>query len=179
VFAQNVVSMIGLGVGVDYSLFVLSRYREGRARGLEGLAAAREAREATRHSVLLSGVTVAVGFMALFLVHAPFLHAIALGGVLVVIAAVAAAMTLLPVLLPLLGGALEWPRAARRPDLEALSPTWERWARVVMRRPLLWILASLAVLTVFLLPLPRMRGWNIGAGDLPTTSEARRGYDAL
>ena len=178
VFAQNVVSMIGLGVGVDYALFVVSRYREARARGLDATAAAREARDAAGHSVLLSGVTVAVGFLALFLVRAPFLHAIAIGGVLVVVAAVAAAMTLLPTLLTLSGRALDWPRRARsRP--EEPSAFWSQWARTVMRRPWAWIAGSLAVLAIFLVPLPRMKGWNIGAADLPVSTEARRGYDAL
>jgi RND superfamily putative drug exporter len=179
VFAQNVVSMIGLGVGVDYALFVLSRFREARARGLDANAAAGESRDAAVHSVLLSGTTVAVGFLALFLVHASFLHAIALGGVLVVVAAVAAAMTLLPHLLALSGPALDWPRrgAPSRPD--APSAFWSRWARFVMRRPWAHIAGSLALLAVFLLPLPRMRGWNIGAGDLPLTTEARIGHDAL
>ncbi len=179
VFAQNVVSMVGLGVGVDYALFVLSRFREARARGLAPPAAAREARDAAGHSVFISGVTVAVGFLALFLVRAPFLHAIAIGGVFVVIAAVAAAMTLLPALLVLSGRALDWPRTA--PTLRAAAPSefWSRWAHLVMRRPWWWIAAALAVLSVFLLPLPRMRGWNIGAGDLPVATEARRGFDTL
>jgi putative drug exporter of the RND superfamily len=179
VFAQNVVSMIGLGVGVDYALFVLSRFREARARGLDATAAAREARGAAVHSVLLSGTTVAVGFLALFLVRAPFLHAIALGGVLVVVAAVAAAMTLLPPLLALGGRALDWPRRATPSRPEAPSAFWSQWARRVMRRPWVYIAGSLALVTVFLLPLPRMRGWNIGAGDLPVSTEARGGYDAL
>jgi RND superfamily putative drug exporter len=179
VFAQNVVSMIGLGVGVDYALFVLSRHREARARGMDSAAAAREARDAAAHSVLLSGTTVAVGFLALFLVRAPFLHAIALGGVLVVIAAVAATMTLLPLLLTLSGRALDWPRRATPAGSGAPSAFWSRWAGSVMRRPWAFIAGSLAVLAVFLAPLPRMRGWNIGAGDLPESTEARRGYDAI
>ena len=179
VFAQNVVSMIGLGVGVDYALFVLSRFREARARGLDAAAAAREARDAARHSVLLSGVTVAVGFLALFLVRAPFLHAIALGGILVVVAAVAAAMTLLPALLMLAGRALNWPRSPRPSRPEEPSAFWSRWAGAVMRQPWAWIAGSLVVLTMFLLPLSRLRAWNIGAGDLPVATEARRGYDAL
>jgi RND superfamily putative drug exporter len=179
VFAQNVVSMIGLGVGVDYALFVLSRFREARARGLDAAAAARESQTAALHSVLLSGTTVAVGFLALFLVRASFLHAIALGGVLVVVAAVAAAMTLLPHLLALSGRALDWPRPTPPPGADAPSAFWSRWARLVMRRPWAYIGISLALLAVFLLPLPRMRGWNIGAADLPLTTEARVGYDAL
>ena len=179
VFAQNVVSMIGLGVGVDYALFLLSRFREARARGLAPGPAAHEAREAAAHSVLLSGTTVAVGFVALFLVRAPFLHAIALGGVLVVTAAVAATLSLLPALLALLAGPLEWPRrAVRTSDLEP-SAFWSRWATLVMRRPWVFIAASLAVLLVFILPLGRMKAWNIGASDLPVETGARRGYDEL
>lgn len=179
VFAQNVVSMIGLGVGVDYALFVLSRFREARARGLAPDPAAREARDAAAHSVLLSGTTVAVGFLALFLVRAPFLHAIALGGVVVVTAAVAASMTLLPALLAITARALEWPR--RAPATRGLEPPafWSAWAAAVMRRPWLSAGAALAVLLVFILPLGRIRGWNIGAADLPAETESRRGFDAL
>jgi len=179
VFAQNVVSMIGLGVGVDYALFLLSRFREARARGLAPVEAAREARDAAWHSVLLSGTTVAVGFLALFLVRAPFLHTIALGGVLVVAAAVAATLTLLPELLVLLAEPLEWPRRAVRANHLEPSAFWSRWASLVMRRPWVYIAASVVVLLVFILPLGRMRGWNIGASDLPVETGARRGYDQL
>jgi len=179
VFAQNVVSMIGLGVGVDYALFVLSRFREARARGAAPDAAAREARAAAAHSVLLSGTTVAVGFLALFLVRAPFLHAIALGGVIVVTAAVAAGMTLLPALLAIAARALEWPRRAAATRVSEPSAFWSRWATAVMRRPWASAAAALAVLLVFMLPLGRMRGWNIGAGDLPPETESRRGHEAL
>jgi putative drug exporter of the RND superfamily len=179
VFAQNVVSMIGLGVGVDYALFVLSRFREARARGLAPGPAAREARAAAAHSVLLSGTTVAVGFLALFLVRAPFLHAIALGGVVVVTAAVAAGMTLLPALLATMPHALEWPRRGVAPRALEPSAFWSRWAATVMRRPWIFTAAALAVLLVFILPLGRMRGWNIGATDLPAGTESRRGHEAL
>jgi RND superfamily putative drug exporter len=179
VFAQNVVSMIGLGVGVDYALFVLSRFREARARGLAPRPAANEARGAAAHSVLLSGTTVAVGFLALFLVRAPFLYAIALGGVVVVAAAVAAGMTLLPALLATIAPALEWPRRAAVPRTLEPSAFWSRWATTVMRRHWVFAGVALAVLLVFMLPLGRMRGWNIGAGDLPAEAESRRGSDAL
>ena len=177
VFAENVTAMIGLGVGVDYALFVLSRSREARARGLDPASAAIEACGAAGHSVAFSGVTVAVGFLALFLVRAPFLHVIAIGGIVVVAAAVAAAMTLLPALLALLGPAVDWPRrAARRAETKGF---WERWAAAVMDRPW-WALAAAAlILAVLVTPVFRIRTWNIGPGDLPPTIEARRGYDAL
>src|SRR5207245_1583596 len=100
----NVVSMIGLGVGVDYALFVVSRYREELSRGRSAADAAAAAARTAGHSVLFSGATVAVGFLALFLVNAPFLHTIAMGGVFVVAGAVAASLTLLPALLMVLGG---------------------------------------------------------------------------
>ena len=179
VFAQNVVSMIGLGVGVDYALFVLSRYREARARGLDATAAAREARDAAGHSVLLSGVTVAVGFLALFLVHAPFLHAIAIGGVLVVAAAVAAAMTLLPSLLVLSGPALDWPRRARPPRPEEPSAFWSRWPD---RHATVPGSGSPVARRAGALSRRRCRAWWAGTSALRicrSRPRRARGYDAL
>ena len=181
VFAENVVSMIGLGVGVDYALFVLSRYREEEARGLVPAAAAAIAVHAAGHSVAFSGATVAVGFLALFLVRAPFLHAIALGGMIVVAAAVAASMTLLPALLAMLGPALHWPRRVRaaRVRNDRRSTLWMRWAELVMRRPWPFLVAAVLVLTIFVTPVFRLKAWNIGAADLPPDTEARRGHELL
>jgi RND superfamily putative drug exporter len=110
VFALNVVSMVGLGVGVDYALFILSHYRRERRRGAGAPEAIAAAVAGAGESVVFSGATVAVGFLALYLVRAPFLHAIALGGCLVVLTAVVASLTLLPAAIALAGPALEWPR---------------------------------------------------------------------
>jgi len=177
VFAENVTVMIGLGVGIDYALFVLSRFREASARGLAPAAAAAEAARTAGHAVAFSGATVAVGFLALFLVRAPFLHVIALGGIVVVIAAVAAAMTLLPAVLAWLGPAVDWPRRGRRADER--RGFWERWASAVMRRPW-WALAiSALVLALFVAPVFRLKTWNVGPRDLPVELESRRGFDAL
>jgi uncharacterized membrane protein YdfJ with MMPL/SSD domain len=179
VFAQNVVSMIGLGVGVDYVMFLVGRYRQELASGRVAGEAIVEAVHAAGESVVFSGATVVVGFLALFLVRAPFLHAIALGGVAVVVTAVAAALTLLPVLLSWLGPALAWPRRAPRPDARAGASLWGRWAHAVMRRPW-WALAfGVAALAVFVVPVTRLQRWNIGARNLPVETEARLGYDRL
>ena len=179
VFAENVTCMIGLGVGVDYALFVLSRFREAGRRGLDPRAAAAESLAAAGHSVAFSGATVAVGFLALFLVRAPFLHAIAVGGILVVIAAVAASMTLLPAMLAVLGPAIEWPRrprvsaAARGPDF------WTHWAQAVMKRPWISLVFASAVLAALVLPVLRLQSWNVGPASLPPETESRRGFDGL
>ncbi len=180
VFAENVVSMIGLGVGIDYALFVLSRHREEVARGLSPAAAAVIALRAAGHSVAFSGATVIVGFLALFLVRAPFLHAIAIGGMIVVAAAVAASMTLLPALLAMLGPALHWPRRAAAPVRDDRRSTlWMRWAELVMRRPWPFLAASSLVLLIFVVPVFRLQAWNIGATDLHPDTEARRGHELL
>lgn len=181
VFAENVVSMIGLGVGVDYSLFVVNRFREETAAGRTPVEAAATATRTAGHSVLLSGVTVAVGFLALFMVRAPFLHTIALGGVFVVAGAVTASLTLLPALLVLLGPALHWPRrlvpAAIAGDRRRRF--WVAWAGAVMRRPWVALVISSLVLLVFVLPVTRLKSWNVGAAHLPAEDEARRGYERL
>ena len=187
VFAENVVSMIGLGVGVDYALFVVSRYREELRRGLSATDAAAAAARTAGHSVLFSGATVAVGFLALFLVNAPFLHTIALGGVFVVAGAVAASLTLLPALLVVLGRALMWPRrsapaAAHGFTAEPaphVSRFWSAWTRGVMGRP--WISLALAaiVLAFLIAPVRQMKSWNVGAAHLPASDEARLGYETL
>ena len=179
VFAENVTSMIGLGVGVDYALFIASRNREALMRGASAREAAVEALDAAGHSVLFSGATVAVGFLALFLVRARFLHTLALGGIFVVAAAVVASMTLLPVLLSAFGPALHWPRRIRTPVISARPAPWARWATLVMRWPWVFLALALAVLLALSAPVLRLRAWNIGARHLPVEMEARRGYDAL
>jgi RND superfamily putative drug exporter len=179
VFAENVTSMIGLGVGVDYALFVLSRFREAMAGGADPHAAAAASVRAAGHSIVLSGATVALGFMALFLVRAPFLHTLALGGIFVVIAAVAAAMTLLPVLLASVGAAVDWPRRARARAGAAGADFWTRWAGTVMRRPWSFLVAGLVLIVVLVAPVFRLRAWNVGPGDLPADAGARRGYELM
>jgi RND superfamily putative drug exporter len=181
VFAETVVWMIGLGVGVDYALFVVSRYREELRRGLTPEQAAEAAAGTAGKSVMYSGATVAIGFLALFLVRAPFLHTIAIGGVLVVAAAVAASLTLLPAVLVRLGPRLMWPRKPQTISAGAVrrNPFWPAWVGGVMKRPWLALIVCGVVLAVFLVPVTRLRSWNIGAAQLPQEDEARHGYETL
>jgi RND superfamily putative drug exporter len=179
-FAQNAVSMIGLGVGIDYALFIVSRYRQELVAGHDiGESIVRAVIEAG-HAVLFSGMTVALGFLGLFLTNAPVLHSIALGGIVVVAAAVAASMTLLPALLSFFAAWTNWPRHIEpAPAGAEAHGAWARWATLVMNRPWTFLLLGMLVLGVFLAPLRRLQSWNIGAKDLTPNMESRRGYDVL
>jgi RND superfamily putative drug exporter len=181
VFALNVVSMIGLGVGVDYALFVLSRFRTARRAGADATRAARTATAEAGEAVVFSAAAVAVGFLALLLVDAPFLRAIALGGTCVVVVAAAAAVTLLPAFMARLGDALEWPRRRSAPASAkpAGEGAWGRWARFVMDHPWPALLLAGAVLLALALPARQLQSWNVGAESLPAEMESRRGFESL
>jgi uncharacterized membrane protein YdfJ with MMPL/SSD domain len=178
VFAQNAVTMVGLGIGVDYALFLVSRCREELSRGAPFRAAVETAANQAGHVVLVSGLAVCTGFLALFLVHIRFLHTLALGGVAVVVTAVLMTLTLLPALLLLIGEKLNWPRQlSRRP--RGAGGLWARWARETMTRPWRYLIPAVIVLGVLIFPTLRLKAWNMGADDLAPTMEARQGYDIL
>jgi RND superfamily putative drug exporter len=178
VFAQNAVTMVGLGIGVDYALFLVSRCREELARGASFRKAVEAAATQAGHVVLVSGVAVCTGFLALFLVHIRFLHTLALGGVAVVVTSVLMTLTLLPSLLLLIGAKLNWPRSlSRRPRRD--DGLWVRWARETMTRPWRYLIPAVIVLAVLIVPTLRLKAWNMGAHDLSPTMEARQGYELL
>jgi len=181
VFAQNAVTMIGLGVGVDYALFLVSRFRQELNGGAPAAAAATDASAELGQALLFSGLTVAIGFLSLFLVNARFLHALALGGVMVVAVSLAATLTLLPVLLSYFGERVNWPRTAASHARAGrrLGKWWERWARSIMRRPLLHVIPAFIVLALFIAPVFGLKIWNVGARDLDAQMEARQGLERL
>ncbi|GAA5147373.1 hypothetical protein GCM10023340_19710 [Nocardioides marinquilinus] len=144
---QYLVALIGLGVAIDYSLLVVTRWREERdVGGVENDEAVRRAMATAGESVLFSGVTVAVSLAALVVTPLPFLRSIGLGGLLIPLLSVATALTLVPVVLSSLGPRLSWPR--RRP-VAARSRLWTRVADAVLRRR--W--TTIAVTTLVLLAL--------------------------
>ena len=177
VFAENTVTMIGLGVGVDYALLLVGAFRRALSSERTPQEAARRAVREVRRTIVCSGAAVATGFLALSLVRLPFLKALVFGGVVVVTTAVLATLTLLPALLAVLGPRVNWPRVRARAP--ARGAFWGRWAQRVMRRPVLWALVSLLILAVFIAPVFRLSGWNLGASGLAADLEARRGYERL
>ena len=143
--------------------------------------AALRASVAAGHAVLVSGIAVGAGCMGLLLVKADFIHSIALGALLVVVSAVAATLTLLPVLLQCLGQRLNRP-AVWRPACHAASAAstaWRRWVAVIMQQPWRALLLALAIVIALATPACRMTIASAGVGDLAPHFEARRGFESL
>ena len=196
VFVTNIASMIGIGVAVDYSLFVLARYREEIAAGASREEARRTAMRTSGIAVAFSGVTVMVALAGLFLVDSATIRSMATGAIVVVAVSVLAATTLLPVLMSMFGRrAYARGRVAivaglvarglrnmrRRPGSTHPSrerrPFWERWAERVMSHPL--IAAALATVLLLTLAIPAL-GLRFGDGALrqfPAGNETRVGAE--
>ena len=146
---EFLISLIGLGVSIDYSLLIVTRWREERARGCENKEAVQRAMETAGHSVIFSGTTVAISLLALVVLPIPFLRSVGYGGLLIPLVSVLVAVTLLPVLLSTVGPRLDWPRH-RHSDRP--SRLWAAWARGVVRRR--WVAAGAAMLVLGALLLP-------------------------
>ncbi|MFG2000283.1 MMPL family transporter [Spirillospora sp. NPDC048911] len=171
-FASNIALVMGIGLGVDYGLFVIFRFREELRRGLDVPAAVRRTVRGAGRTVLFSGVTVAAALSVLLVFPFPFLSSFAYAGVAVVIAAVAGATVLLPAALMLLGH-----RVQR--DAEPRDGLWYGLATRVMRRPLLLGGAALGIVLVLGAPF---LGIRFGLPDdrvLPSSAPARQLYDQI
>ncbi|HKG95556.1 MAG TPA: MMPL family transporter, partial [Gemmatimonadaceae bacterium] len=181
ILLQNVVSMLGLGLGIDYALLMVSRFREARSRGLDADAAAAEAARTAGHTILLSGAAVAVGFAGLLAVPLSEMRSVAAGGLIVVTVSVLLATTLLPGVLAWLGPRVD---AGRLPRRRAPAPSsggagWRRWGRRVAARPGL-VLALAAPPLLALAAQARRLETRLPRGDwLPPAMESARGLRAL
>ncbi|HVA92745.1 MAG TPA: MMPL family transporter [Chloroflexota bacterium] len=173
---EFLISLIGLGVAIDYSLLVVLRWREERLHGLQGDAAVQRAMETSGAAVVFSGTTVAVGLLALIALPVPFLRSVGYGGMLIPLVSVAVATTLLPVLLATVGSKLDWPRRTRSAQASAF---WTGWAQLIVRRR--WIAAGVAVLILAALvsPLGRIVVGDPSADSLASSGDAYTGLVAL
>ncbi|HST25629.1 MAG TPA: MMPL family transporter [Gaiellaceae bacterium] len=184
VFIVNMLSGMGLALGIDYSLFVISRYREERAGGADkdeaiGLAGATASR-----AVLFSGSTFVVALFGMFLVPTNIMRSLALGAIIVGIVSVAAALTLLPALLSSLGDrvdSLRVPVLGRNLGHEGASESrlWRRVVDVVLRRPLVSLVLSAGLMVAAAVPLFGLHIGSSGVATLPNDLPSKRGYLAL
>lgn len=142
-FAEYIVALIGLGVAIDYSLLLVTRWREERAAGHTGDEAVRRAMVTAGHAVLFSGLTVAIGLLSLVVLPVPFLRSIGYAGVLIPLMSVFATLTLLPVLLAKIGDRLDWPHLRRG---HHAGRGWSGWARGVVRHRWLAALVAFAIM---------------------------------
>ena len=170
---QFLISLIGLGVAIDYSLLVVSRWREERAHGHDNHTAVVTAVRTAGHAVLASGVTVAISLVALLVVPVPFLQSMGLGGMLIPLVSVAVVLTLLPAILGGIGPRVDWPRIRKE---DTASRGWSAWARLIVRRRFLAAGVALVALGALVLPVFDLR---IGQSDLASLSRSGPAYDAL
>ncbi|MGH2953558.1 MAG: MMPL family transporter [Solirubrobacterales bacterium] len=173
---QFLIALLGLGVAIDYSLIVVSRWREERTHGRHGDEAVQRAMETAGRAVVFSGITVAIGLLALIALPLPFLRSMGYGGMLIPLVSTLAAITLLPVVMAKLGARLDWPH--RRTDDKA-SRSWTRWAEGVSRRRWLAAGAGMAVIVALVVAAADLQ---LGASDADTVAksgDAREGLVAL
>ena len=187
VFVTNMASMVGIGVAVDYSLFVLARYREEVRAGRPPEEARGVALATSGLAVIFSGLTVIASLAGLFLVNTTALRSMAIGAIVVVSMAMLAAATLLPALISLLGrrawapGGLVGNLLARRrvrSNRPHHATFWGRWTDAVMRRPVLAVLAATALLLALAAPALDLGTENGALRQLDESHETRIGFEA-
>jgi putative drug exporter of the RND superfamily len=175
--------MLGLAVGIDYSLFILSRHRNQLAAGQDSLESAARAVGTAGNAVVFAGITVIIALLGLFLVGIPFLSVMGASGALAVAIAILAAITLLPALMGVMGERLrpQSGSAASRLTLGSTDrPTMgRRWVRTVMRRPLLVSIACLVGLGSLALPALELDLNLPGGGQEPVESTQRKAFDHI
>ena len=164
---EFLIALIGLGVAIDYSLLVVSRWREERAAGRQNAEAVAEAMNHAGRAVVFSGLTVAIGLLSMIVLPVPMLRSVGIGGVLVPLVSVAVAITLLPVILATVGPRLDWPRL--RTERTASRP-FSAWARGVYRHRWIAAIGGAGVLAALMLP-----ALSLHLGEPGSSAEATSG----
>ena len=185
IFALNLTTGLGLGLSIDYSLFIVSRYREEIAKVGPGLAALRRVMATAGRTVFFSSLTVAVALASLLVFPQRFLYSMGLGGSLVVLLAALISLTVLPAVLTLLGtrvNSLAPPFLQRRAEADARPDEhgfWYRLSRLVMRHPIPIATASAVFLIVLGLPFFGIKFNTVDPTVLPKDASARQAYDTV
>jgi putative drug exporter of the RND superfamily len=177
--AQYLVALIGLGVTIDYSLLIVTRWREERERGRDNEEAILVAGENAGRAVVLSGLTVAIGLFSLVVLPVAFLRSVGFAGFLIPLVALSAAITLLPATLSARGPSLDRHRV-RKGSSSTFSRSWERWGRLVVRRRLIAGIAGLAILIGLAIPALSLNLAEPSAKALAASSPiAAKPFEAL
>jgi putative drug exporter of the RND superfamily len=180
-FTTAAVAMVGLGVGIDYALFIVTRYRENLAAGLDPERTVARAIDTAGRAVLFAGTTVVISVLGLLLMKTSIMRGVAIGISIGVLTTMLASVTLLPALLGFVGrniDKLSLPHR-KRPDGEVRESGWQRWSHVIQRHPWPAAILGLAVLLVLAVPLLSMRLGFTDAGNRPTSDTTRRAYDLV
>jgi RND superfamily putative drug exporter len=179
-FVVPMISMMGLAVGIDYSLFIVSRYREERAAGLDTLAAIEAAGSTSSRAVLFSGMTVVFALMGMLMIPTTIFRSLAGGAILVVVVAIAASLTLLPAVLGLLGDRINRLRVRRSAQAAgAAGGFWDKVTQRVMARPVLSLAVGVVVMLAAASSWLGMRTGYSGVSTMPDRLEAKQAFDVL
>jgi RND superfamily putative drug exporter len=179
-FAPELSALLGIGVGIDYALFIVTRYRERLADGATPVDAIATALETSGKAVLFAGGTVVVSLLGLFVVGLPYITGAALGAIFAVLLVMASALTLLPALLGVLGQRVDRLSVRRKRLTTVAEGTWAwRWSQSVQRRPAIMALAASTVLVALALPLFAIRVGYGDAGNDAKSTQTRQAYDLL
>jgi RND superfamily putative drug exporter len=175
-FAPQLAFMIGLGVGIDYALFIVTRYRQGLHDGLDPEAATVLALTTSGRAVLFAGCTVIIALLGMFLMGVSFIYGLALSASLAVLMVMLASVTLLPAILGFSGMKLAGKEKHRRSHRETVA---YRWSRAVQAHPTSLALLSLGVLVVIAIPLFSIHLGSSDHGNDPRSTTTRKAYDLL
>jgi putative drug exporter of the RND superfamily len=173
VIVEYLVALIGLGVAIDYSLLVVSRWREERARGRTNEDAVAVAMKTAGRAVFASGITVAISLLALLIVPVPALRSVGVAGLLIPLVSVSAVLTLLPALLSSIGPRVDYPRIRKE---GTASRGWSAWARLVVRHRAIAATVAVSVLALLIIPV---FGLKIGQSDVDSLARSGARYEAL
>jgi RND superfamily putative drug exporter len=180
-FASILAAMIGIGVGIDYALFIVTRYRQGLHAGLDPELAIVKSLTTSGKAVVFAGSTVVVSLLGMFAMGLSFVRGLAVGASLAVVLTMLASVTLLPAVLGFVGTnidklALPW---TKRSTAGGRTTVAYRWSRLIQRRPWTFALAGLVVLVLLALPVFSMTLGNSDAGNNPKSDTTRVAYDLL
>jgi putative drug exporter of the RND superfamily len=183
-FSTELSLLIGLGVGVDYALFIVTRYKQAVVRGESREGAVVEAIDTSGRAVLFAGLIVCIAMLGMFALGVSFLYGVAIAAAVTVAFTVIAALTLLPALLAILG---RWiPRRRERRALKegklssrVESPAWVRWTDAMSKRPAVFAAVAAAIMIIIAIPFFSMRLGSADAGTDPSSTTTRKAYDLL
>lgn len=184
-FVENIITMIGLAVGIDYSLFVVSRYREERGRGMDKIDAISQAGATATRAVIFSGMTVVLALVGMVLVPFNIFISVGVGAILVVLAAMAASMTLLPAILGIMGdkvNSLAIPfigKGQTRFEPANSSGFWDKLVRMVMAQPVISLLLTGGLLIAAVVPFFGIKTGFAGISTFPDKLESKQAFLVL
>ncbi len=179
-FSSELALMIGLGVGIDYALFVVTRYRDAyRENGGDVQGALELAMNTAGRAILFAGATVVIALLGMFALGVGFLYGVAIAASLAVLLVLAASLTLLPALLTFVGNRVGRRSRRRSRPRDARAGFWTRWVGLIQRRPAWAALASTAVLLALAAPALGLRLGASDSGNDPASQTTRKAYDLL